>query len=95
MTYQLILLPLAEIEIFESAKYYEDKKEGLGFEFLDELEETKIKLIKHPHHYSYISSEKNLRSLTLSHFPFLLIFEIVDNRVIINSVRHDKRKPLQ
>ena len=91
--YQLKLLPLAESEILESARYYEEQKEGLGIEFLDELENAKAKLSENPHHYSFISTDRTFRSFPLQRFPFKLIFEIHDNGVIINSVRHDKRKP--
>lgn len=95
MSYQLLLLPLAELEIVESANFYEDQREGLGIEFLNELDEARIKLCKHPHRYSFISTEKIFRSLSLNRFPIKLIYEIHDNRVIVNSVRHDKRKPFQ
>ncbi|MDQ6609890.1 MAG: hypothetical protein M3Y85_08725 [Bacteroidota bacterium] len=44
MTYKLILLPLAEIEIWEAAEYYEKEKEGLGLEFLNALDEAKQNL---------------------------------------------------
>ena len=60
MKYRLVLLPLAESEILESANYYEEQKKGLGIEFLNELEHAKIKLSEHPQHYSYISAEKIL-----------------------------------
>jgi plasmid stabilization system protein ParE len=48
MTYKVVLLQLAEREIYEAAQFYQDEKEGLGLDFLDELEAAKQQLSKHP-----------------------------------------------
>lgn len=39
MSYKLELRPLATLEIFEAYDWYELQREGLGLEFLDEVEE--------------------------------------------------------
>jgi plasmid stabilization system protein ParE len=95
MTYKVVLLQLAEREIYEAAQFYQDEKEGLGLDFLDELEAAKQQLSKHPYHYSYISSDKIFRRLTLYRFPFQIIYEISGDTIVILSVHHDKRKPFQ
>lgn len=38
MKYRLIIKPEAESDILKIAQWYEEKKEGLGSEFLEELE---------------------------------------------------------
>lgn len=43
--HRLIIKPLAEIDATEAAKWYEDAKEGLGYEFLLVLE-AKINTIQ-------------------------------------------------
>lgn len=93
--HQLLVLPLAEIEILEAASFYEAQQLGLGINFLNELDDAMSKLRNHPQHYSFISADKIFRSYSLDRFPFKLIFEILGNQVIINAVCHDKRKPLQ
>lgn len=94
MKYRVVVVPSAEREISESAAFYEEQKEGLGVDFLNELDLSKDKLSQQPHNYSYISKEKTLRCLSISRFPFKIIYEVHDDRVVIYSVYHDKRKPL-
>lgn len=53
------LEPLAKKDIKESAKYYEEKKEGLGGEFLDEINIKIIEIINKP--YSNPVFYKNVR----------------------------------
>ncbi|GAC1452479.1 MAG: hypothetical protein NVSMB7_15180 [Chitinophagaceae bacterium] len=38
MSYTVVLLPQANNEAQDAANYYEEQKDGLGSEFLDELE---------------------------------------------------------
>lgn len=89
------MLPLAETEATEAAVYYEEQKEGLGLGFLNELKKAKEHLSQHPQYYSYASEQKTIRSLSLNRFPYQLIFEIYDDKVVVLSVHHEKRKPLK
>ncbi len=36
---------------------------------------------------------KNIRKFTLSKFPFKIYYSILENRIIIVSIRHQSRKP--
>lgn len=78
-------------EIQDAFNWYEEQREGLGHEFLAEIETCYQKLSKDPEHYSYIN--EIFRRIRTNRFLYLLIYEIDDSRVIINSVRHAKRKP--
>jgi hypothetical protein len=40
MKYRLIIKPEAEQDILKVAKWYEDRNEGLGIEFLHEMEKS-------------------------------------------------------
>lgn len=95
MTYAVFILPLAEMEAAEAALYYEDQKPGLGTDFLDELDAAREHLGEHPQHYSFITDKKNLRSIALKRFPYQLIFEIENDKVIVISVHHEKQKPIE
>jgi len=65
--------------------------EGLGYEFIEEIEICYQKLSAYPERYSYIN--QLYRRIKTDRFPYILIYEIGDDEVIINSVRHVKRKP--
>ncbi len=92
MKYSVITLPRAEAETDDTFKYYEDQKSGLGFEFLDELESVRKKLAFQPQFYSFISSEKTIRSVRLKRFPYRIVFRISGNTVIVLSIFNRHRK---
>ncbi len=71
----------------------QNEKDKLGV--LDELEDAKIKLSEHPQYYSHLTANKKFRSCYIRRFHIMLIYEIYEDSVVINSVRHDKRYPFQ
>ena len=89
MSYSLTVHHAAVLEMQETFEWYQSAKPGLGFEFLDEIEIGFTKIRTSPHHYSSIN--KHLRKYLLTRFPYIIVFEIEDNTVIINSVVHTKR----
>ena len=91
MDYNLLLQTEAVLEIREAFKWYEKLREGLGYELIEEIEDCYKKLITDPERYSFIN--QTYRRIKTSRFPYLLVYEIEDNNVIIISVRHIKRKP--
>jgi toxin ParE1/3/4 len=92
MSYNILLQTEALSEIQEAFDWYEEQKDGLGYELLEEIELCFQKLSEHPARYSYINPL--YRRIKTDRFPYLLVFEIEDDSIIINSVRHIKRKPL-
>lgn len=46
MKYNLVVRPLAELDMEEVADWYEKQKEDLGLEFLNLIEELRKSLIK-------------------------------------------------
>jgi plasmid stabilization system protein ParE len=73
-------------DLRDAFDWYEQQREGLGYEFLAEIETCYQKLVVNPEHYSYFN--ENFRRVKANRFPYLLIYEIEDSRVIVNSVRH-------
>ncbi len=49
MPYKLEIRPLATLEIIEAYDWYELHRDGLGLEFLDELEQFYNSLQSNPH----------------------------------------------
>lgn len=71
--------------------WYEEQKEGLGDLFLSELSRCYTKLKKNPLFYQKL--KKNYRHLVLNKFPYVLIFEIIREEIIIFAVFHTARSP--
>ncbi len=91
MAYVLLIQQEALLEIQEAFDWYEDQKNGLGHELLDEIEVCYTKISAHPERYGYINQD--YRRIKTNRFPYILVFEIDGNNIVVNSVRHIKRQP--
>ena len=85
MVFNLKILPLAEKEIDESIKFYESRCKGLGKQFLSYLK-SYLKVLKANPELFEIKKKPYYRELPLVKFPFVIIYEIIENDIIIHSV---------
>lgn len=93
MAYKIEIRPLATLEIIEAHDWYEMQREGLGAEFLLELEFFFSTLQRNPDTYSYY--EKPVRQGTLDRFPYTVVYEAFNEVIVIYSVfmfRQDPKK---
>ena len=91
MSYEIVLQSEAILDLQEAFEWYEKQKEGLGFEFIEEVESGYLKISGHPLQYPPINTQ--FRRIRINRFPYLVVYEVEGNSVIINSVRHVKREP--
>lgn len=92
MVFKIKILPLAENEIDESIEFYESRNKGLGKQFMSYLQ-SYLKVLKTNPQLFEIKKEPGYRELTLVKFPFVIIYEIIENEVIVYSVFHTSRNP--
>ncbi len=93
---QLRVLFEAELEGTEAALRYEDERAGLGGEFLAELDAAMESIAAHPlHHprYEAIADEHSFRRVVLKRFPYVVVFSIVGDEILIVAVAHASRRP--
>ena len=91
MKYHLIVKPEAELDIVESAKWYEQQRSELGYRLLEAVDE-KISLIeKNP--LLYQKRYKNMRFALLKRFPFAIHFIVQDNNIYVLAVLSTHRNP--
>jgi hypothetical protein len=91
MAYKLEIRPLAAMEVFEAYDWYELQREGLGSEFLDELEMFYTSILRNPTSYGFY--DKAVRQGKMNRFPYLVVFEIFDESVVVYSVFMSKQEP--
>lgn len=89
--YTILIKPNAIQMAKDAYDWYEEQKEGLGDLFLSELSRCYIKLEKNPLFYQKL--KKHYRHLVLNKFPYVLIFEIIGEEIIIFAVFHTARSP--
>lgn len=91
MSYSILIEELAENDIDEAFLWYELQKEGLGFEFIDIINESLEKIRISP--FSYQKIYKILHRFVLRRFPYNIFYYIDDDVVYITAVFHTKRNP--
>jgi hypothetical protein len=93
MAYKIVVKQQARDDADEAYNHYEDQKIGLGDDFLDEVEKKYKKIQEKPHNYGYIDDQAILRDVKVDRFPYVIVFEIVDDTVFVYSVHNTNRHP--
>ena len=91
MSYQILLKPLAELDINESYTWYNEEREGLGDDFLSELEKSQELIREKPYHYQV--RYKEVRMVQVKRFSFCLHYTIEGETIIVHAVLSTDRNP--
>jgi len=87
----IIFLPIAQQELTQTIEFYEQQIEGLGDLFRKEIFEAVDFICLYPEGYQLIT--KYTRKCSLRKFPYLVLYSIIKNSVIITAVAHQHRHP--
>lgn len=87
----LIIRNRALDDIEKICRWYELERNGLGTEFIKEWERVIEHLNTFPHSGRVFRS--NIRQLSFLQFPFYLMYQVEDSRIIVHSVVHTSRHP--
>jgi plasmid stabilization system protein ParE len=88
---KIAFLPAAQSELDDAFSWYEDQAVGLGYEFLDELDQTLRLIATFPALHPLV--DKKLRRCLVNRFPYGVFYGIADNTIIVIAIAHLKRKP--
>lgn len=90
----LRVLDEADGDAVAAANWYEQQRSGLGDDFCDEVERA-FTLIRHdPFRYARVEFarvEGDVRRLVLRRFPYLVVYQILDDQVLVLAVSHASR----
>jgi toxin ParE1/3/4 len=81
----------AEEEMTEASLFYEAASEGLGSDFLADVQFGIDSLLEHPHLGHAVG--RGLRRILLHRFPFSLLYSVESNAILIIAVAHHGRRP--
>ena len=81
----------AELELFETAAWYESKAPGLGKRFRNEVAHVLDRIVEDPMLWRECSS--GYRRVNCPVFPYYIPFFIRGEKIIIAAVAHEHRKP--
>ncbi|MDP2156157.1 MAG: type II toxin-antitoxin system RelE/ParE family toxin [Nitrospirota bacterium] len=84
------LLP-AQAEVDDAVAWYASQSQGLGTQFLDELDRVIRRIASYP--LSSMEIEQDLRRCLLSRFPYGVIYGIDLKTIVVVAVAHSHRNP--
>ena len=90
-SYRILIWPEAENDLEEAFAWYEDKRQGLGYDFLLQFE-AGIKLIERQPEINPIAY-KGTRKHYIKRFPYKIVYFIKQETVIVLAILHGKRSP--
>ena len=75
----------------DAARWYEQKRKGLGAEFLAEVKRSASLAADHP--LQYPCFHKDIRRIPLKRFPYFIYFQSAKSRLLVLAVLHVRRDP--
>lgn len=89
----IVLTKEAQLDLDEIFIWYEEQKEGLGFDFIDHFETILYKLTINPYYVSFILGDS--RGFSLKKFPYEIIYRInkTKQQVRVIAIIHHHRNP--
>jgi plasmid stabilization system protein ParE len=83
--------PEAYSEMLESARFYEQRAEGLGLDFLAAVEETTVRIQQYPDAGPIEGAR--VRKRIVFGFPFTILYQRREDAILIAAVMHQHRRP--
>ncbi|MCE9525381.1 MAG: type II toxin-antitoxin system RelE/ParE family toxin [Planctomycetales bacterium] len=84
-------LEIADLELADAIRYYEQERVGLGAEFHEEVNEALDRIEQMPFAWSRLG--KDIRVCRTKRFPYGLVYQIRGNEAVIVAVMHLHRRP--
>lgn len=90
--------PEAVTELRSAAFWYDERRAGLGDEFIDEVNSLGRQIAESPATYAawpgLSASNPTIRRALLDRFPYAIAFEVREQTLFVLAVAHAKRRPL-
>jgi hypothetical protein len=89
----VVLVPLAKLELEQARLWYENQRQGLGYEFLTEVDAAIGRIRESPQMYPKL--RKNYRQIILNRFPYALYYEFAASTITVYTVFHCSQDPVR
>ncbi len=91
MKYKLVIKPEAEKDLIETFQWYEQKRIGLGHDFLLQIDAGLRFIQNNP--FAFPIRYKGTRRNIIKRFPYSIIYRVEDINIIILGVVYGGRDP--
>lgn len=83
--------PEAREEYRQAAIYYEERRQGLGDHFIEQIELAIQQIVESPQRWALI--EDGVRRCLTHIFPYAILYSIESDYILILAVMHCSREP--
>ena len=88
---QLIILSNAEKELQYTIDYYNDQLPGLGDQFYNEILTAFDLILGFP--VGWTKAGEDTRKFILKRFPYLVLYVVHEQKIVVNAIAHQHRHP--
>ena len=89
MTYRFMTPALRELD--SAAAYYENRREGLGLQFIAVNRKLLARILENPRQFPAISGR--LRKAGMRRFPYSIIFRVEPRLIRVVAIAHGHQRP--
>jgi plasmid stabilization system protein ParE len=86
----------ARAELGSAARYYDERRPGLGVQFLEASDQVLVLIRDHPEIGQVLldaSPELRARHFPMPRFPYRIVYELRGEALIIHAVAHSRGEP--
>jgi toxin ParE1/3/4 len=91
MTLPVVLRDEAKAEMNEAFDYYENRKAGLGVDFVAKVQQVFDRISRNPRMHQLVFAD--IRRAVVTRFPYCVFYRTDDTRVEVIAVFHTSRDP--
>lgn len=88
---RVIFLEEADADLTNAMRWYEERREGLGDEFLSSVDGAVASIRARPESFPKVRGE--IRRVLLRRFPYAVYFLLEPHAIVLLSIFHAKRDP--
>ena len=88
---KITFLPAARSEVDDAFVWYEEQAIGLGYEFLDELDQSLRLIATFPELQPLVDNK--IRRCLVNRFPYGIFYGMAADAIVVVAIAHLKRKP--
>lgn len=92
MTKRVVYRKAAVAEFEDAAKWYEERRRGLGEEFVIEIEQALEGVSQAPQRYPIVFGD--VRRAVTRRFPYSIYFRLRGDTMVVLAIFHGRRNPL-
>lgn len=80
-------------EMEDASAWYEGQRSGLGFEFVADVERVLARVAEAPGSFPAWRRDDSAKKAVCARFPYVLLFDVESQRVLVLAVAHGRRRP--